>query len=61
VYGGIPLPKVEVGDGDAATEGEEHADKISLFWLSDMLVQSEYYKSDAVHKLLSCFPSLGTT
>jgi len=56
VYRGIPHPKLKVGGGDAATMGEAHPDKIFLFWLSDMLVQSEYYKSDAVHKLLSCFP-----
>jgi hypothetical protein len=31
VYRGIPLPKLEVGGGDAATKGEVHADKIFLF------------------------------
>jgi len=61
VYRGIPPPKLQVGGSDAATKGEVHPDKIFLFWLSDMLVQSEYYKTGAVHKLLSCFPSAATT
>lgn len=33
--------------------GGLYPDKIFLFWLSDMLVQSEYYKSRVVHKLFS--------